>query len=314
MYYLQLATLTILLYAQVNAQTFGKFFACYLSGDTTGRSSWCGNNNPTDLEILKNPQAIQQGFQNTLAYHNRMVWNPQTFLQNPTESELRQPQLPPSNLSPSPYTPPVVSYVQPQTLEPVQPLQPQPGNPQITNSDGIPVTNTLIKSDIERVNDDITSMENSEIERIVAEKKLENGNDVAYGKPLLVSSEPNNSDGLSSLGNMQINQNEDDIPLEPSENGKAKQLLPINTIPYSRSVNTPVRAKSIPYGTPNPELGEFHQAQKILDSPADALLTRSDDDEENKLPSHNNRKLNKTVKSLKQTKLPNKFQRVTRIK
>ncbi|VDD89387.1 unnamed protein product [Enterobius vermicularis] len=110
------------------------FFSCYLSGDSSGRSSWCGNNNPSDEATWRNPAAVQEGIKNAIDYHNKLVWDPYTYRGNPP--------LPPSGnapvlvVNPPPPTPGPLPVLTPQGF--VQPGGPAPAAPFGNGLSGLP--------------------------------------------------------------------------------------------------------------------------------------------------------------------------------
>lgn len=110
-----------------------QFNSCYLSGDSSGRSTWCGDNVEEDVDIT-NPQAVMEGAMKFIEKHNKMIWDPLTW----TVPPVSPPSLPPGRVSllpallPETVTPPTVSRT---------PAIPAPGPllPAYPDSDGTAV-------------------------------------------------------------------------------------------------------------------------------------------------------------------------------
>ncbi|KHN70810.1 hypothetical protein Tcan_17381 [Toxocara canis] len=69
------------------------FYPCFLSGDTSGFSSWCGDNkDPSEEPDVNNPQAINEGLRNAFVEHAEAVLNPDTYRSNSIPDSVMIPQ------------------------------------------------------------------------------------------------------------------------------------------------------------------------------------------------------------------------------
>ncbi|VDN31689.1 unnamed protein product [Gongylonema pulchrum] len=59
-----------------------QFYNCYLSGDATGHSSWCGDNVKDEVDIT-DPQAVMEGAMKFAEKQNKLLWDPMTWTVTP---------------------------------------------------------------------------------------------------------------------------------------------------------------------------------------------------------------------------------------
>lgn len=73
-----LFNLLLYLFILINSNT-AQFSSCFLSGDSSGHSSWCGENIKDEKDIMNDPKAMLEKTFEILDEHSKAIWNPQTW-------------------------------------------------------------------------------------------------------------------------------------------------------------------------------------------------------------------------------------------